>query len=89
MLRVTVDLVPFGLEKSKRTLYTMEIGNIGDRGVTYTKSGDPRFSYKVRSIRDDGEVIEHGTVIKGFDRKRPFKDLIKKIISVLERRKEL
>lgn len=32
MLRVTIELVPFGDEARKRTLETIEIGNVADCG---------------------------------------------------------
>lgn len=86
MLRVTVDIVPLGYEDAKRTLYKMEIVNIGSLGITYTKSGDPRYSYKVRTYEEgEKERKDHGIVVRGFDRKRPLTDLIKKILDKMDK----
>jgi len=69
MLRVIVDLVPFGLESCKRNLYTLSIANSGA-----SKGGG--YSYRVRSKDENGAEIDHGMVIKGFDRNRPAYELI-------------
>ena len=41
MIKVTIDLWPFGLEKNKKTLYTFDIANDGTGDST-------RGNYKVR-----------------------------------------
>jgi len=69
MLRVTVDLVPFGMESCKRNLYTLNIANTGP-----TEGGG--YSYEVRSKDENGTEIDHGVVINGFDRSRPAYELI-------------
>ena len=92
MLRLTVEIVPFGFESAKRTLYEMEIVNIGEEGVTYTKAGEPRFSYKVRT-RNPGdskpEKIDHGVMVKGFDRKKPLTELLKLILKKFNKKGEI
>jgi len=46
MLRVTVEIVPFGNESRKRTLGVMEIANDG--------TGDHDWGmYRIRSVRDE------------------------------------
>lgn len=88
MLRVTVDLVPWGWEDAKRTLYTLEIANIGSAGVTIDKDGNERFSYSVRSIDEHGHRVDHGVVIRGFDRTRPAYELVGLIAKKLELSKD-
>ena len=51
MLRVTVELIPFGDEDAKKTIKTMEIWNTGE--------GDQhRGIYLARLIEEDGTTIE-------------------------------
>lgn len=86
MLRVTVDLVPFGFENRKRNIYTLEITNIGKHGVKFTDEGEKRYSYKVRTIDEFGNRLEHGIMIKNFDRTQPAYKLINKITNKLEKK---
>ena len=85
MLRVTLELVPYGLEGFKRRLYTLEIGNIGEKGVTITKSGKKLYSYKVRTIDEYGTKVEHGVLVKEFDRTKPAYELISIIVDKLSK----
>lgn len=83
MLRVTVDLVPFGFEDLKRNLYTLKIANIGAKGITINKDGAKRHSYSVRSTDETGVETDHGVMIKGFDRNKPANELISLIAEKL------
>ena len=60
MLRVTLEMVPFGIEERKRTIGTIEISNVGGNAA----SGN----YKVRHVRDDG--WEGSVELFAFPRKR-------------------
>jgi len=86
MLRVTVDLVPFGCEDIKKNLYTLEIANIGWLGVTIDKNGKKGYSYRVRSIDEKGKKKDHGIMVKGFDRDKPAYELINLITEKLNKR---
>ena len=83
MLRVTVDLVPLGFEKAKRNLYTLEIGNVGPDGLTIDDDGKKHYSYRVRSRNELGIEVDHGVMVKGFDRDKPAYELISLITSKL------
>jgi len=85
MLRVTVDLVPFGCEEIKRNLYTLEIANIGWPGVTVNKEGKKCYSYRVRSIDESGTKRDHGTMVRGFDRDKSSYELINLITKKLNK----
>jgi len=92
MLRVTVEIVPFGFESIKRTLYEMEIINIGEEGITYTKKGEPRYSYSVRTKNPgDGkpETVRHGVLVRKFDRNKPLVVLLKKILKLFNDKGEI
>lgn len=58
MIRVTVELVPFGVEKAKRTIATMEIVNDG--------TGDRELGNYVATIRETGRdpQVRHGRLRK-------------------------
>lgn len=61
-LRVTLEIVPFGIEENKRTIYTLNISNMGSK----TKGGKTRYRMllepplsdpvKLLHIRGDGAV---------------------------------
>jgi hypothetical protein len=76
MLRVAIDLVPYGLEYAKRNLHTLEIANVAPEGVTIDKDGNELFSYSVRSIDEGGAVVDHGIVITDFDRSKSAYELV-------------
>ena len=84
MLRVTVDMVPFGLEKRKRNLYTLEIANVGSKGITTDKDGKVYYSYSVRTESELGFVVDHGIIVTGFDRNKPAYELINLITKKLD-----
>jgi len=86
MLRVTVDLIPFGIEEGKKNLYTLEIANIGSVGVTLNEKGEERFSYSVRSIDEEGNRIDHGVVVREFDRTKPAYELVNLIANKLHKK---
>lgn len=53
MMRITVDIVPFGIEDGKRTIHTIEIANVG-------KVRDPDvYQYRVRLDGTDHGHVEH------------------------------
>lgn len=86
MLRLTLDIVPFGFEDRKRNLYTIEITNVGSSGVTHTPWGAPRYTYKARTIDEDGNKTYHGIVVKGFDRTKSAYELVDKVCKELEKK---
>lgn len=66
MLRITVEIIPFGDEREKSTLDIMEIINIG---------GDVNLgNYKIRS--DSGIAFE----LKDYSRRQGFWTLIKNVL---------
>lgn len=73
MLRVTLEIVPFGIEERKRTIGTMKIGNVGGNHAT----GD----YEVTRITDD-KVDTCG--IHSFERRRRAWALVMEALKVLE-----
>lgn len=58
-LRVTLEIVPFGIEANKRTLYQFDISNTG----TATKSGKTRYEYHQMlpdtPWNETGKLIHH------------------------------
>ena len=50
MLRVTLEMVPFGQEEARRTIGVMEIANVGPYG---TKTSD----YNIKVIRESKEIV--------------------------------
>ena len=57
-LRVTLEIVPFGNEDNKRTIYELEIWNMGSK----TKGGKSRYQCDV--IRDGAPFVPEGGVIR-------------------------
>lgn len=84
MLRVTVELVPFGFEYSARNLCVIEISNIGEEGITFTKKGEKRYSYNVKTITEGNYLVNHGVLVKRHDREQPLSKLLNKILKKLE-----
>ena len=62
MLRVTVELLPFGVESKRRTLGTVLITNDGSGSAT---SGN----YDVKVLSSNGRITRRGRVTR-FPRKR-------------------
>lgn len=56
MLRVTVELVPWGIEEEKRTLKVLEIYNDGTGSKT-------KGNYGYRFKRTNGSVYRHGRIV--------------------------
>lgn len=70
MLRVTVELVPFGEEAHKRTLSTLIIGNTGEGDarmghyrITY-QPGEPGYAHQVRTLRDFARTAGHLALVE-------------------------
>jgi len=63
MLRVTIDLIPFGLDKLKKTIGIMEIANTGSGTKT---SGNYRFIVYKKNSKTAWKTGE----LLGFKRKR-------------------
>ena len=80
MFRVTIEIVPFGDETKKRTLYKIEGANIGTDAFDHA-------DYEVTSESERGIVQLD---IEDFDRKKGIlklvKEIIKKLIEKGERR---
>lgn len=62
MLRVTVELLPLGVESKRRTLGTVTIANDGSGSAT---SGN----YDVKVLSSNGRMLRRGRVLR-FPRKR-------------------
>jgi len=86
MLKVTVDLVPFGYKDFTKNLYTLLISNVGYLGVTVNKEGKKCYSYRVRTIDEQGAKRDHGIMVKGFDRDKPAYELINLITEKLNKK---
>ena len=78
MLKVTVELVPFGSQRNKRTIGQMEIANDAT-----AKDRPKTGNYKYRVIDGKGDIVKHGA-IKEFERKKGFWSLINLITKSLK-----
>ena len=85
MIRVSVDMIPLGFESRKRSMYTLEITNIGSRGMSVDKDGCHLYSYKVKSFDSEGNKYDNGVVVEGFDRNQPVYQLINIITDKLHK----
>jgi hypothetical protein len=56
MLRITIDIVPFGLESKKKTLRTLEISNIGGG------KDDSTADYLVRFAGEEGNTYKRSRI---------------------------
>ncbi len=74
MFRITIEIVPFGIEEKKRTLYKIDGANIN------TDSYD-RADYQITT--DIEEKVIHQLNIEKFNRENGILKLAKKIISEL------
>lgn len=70
MLRVTLEMVPFGQEDKKRTLGKIDIANIGGTSV--------RAMYRVDAVPAEGRLLTFE--IKNFDRSKRAWALVQKAI---------
>lgn len=77
MLRVTVEIFPFGNVYEARKLGTMFITNVGGTH----KSGN----YSIRLLNDDDMMMRYAEKVYKHDRSRPFWNLIKKAIAKMEK----
>jgi hypothetical protein len=77
MLRVTIELVPYGIEKHAKKIATMLIANNGDGDWEF---GDYDFAY---NYLDNPEAASVG-ILKGFPRRLGAWSLLKGILSVNE-----
>ena len=82
MLRLTLDLVPFGIETHKRSLFTVEIINVGHK---ITKEGKDLGRYKIRIVDEFGNKFDYGTLIKGHDRRQTAFALVRKVVNKLKK----
>jgi len=74
MLRVTLEIVPFGIESVKRTIGTLEISNVGGNH----KVG----SYSVTATDRDGG--KHFAQIERYRRGRGGWNLVKKALQIIK-----
>jgi len=56
MLRLTLEIVPQGLETAKRTIGVMEISNVTDDFDLADELGDYEFSYTTETARHEGSL---------------------------------
>lgn len=66
MLEVVLNMVPFGIESKRRRLFTIKIANMG-----IPVDGSPLCNYRVRTINEKGNEINHGILVRDFDSKQP------------------
>ena len=76
MLKVTVELLPFGQESGRKTLLEVDIGNIGPAGFdkynySYNISGDP---WRGVDPYTSGHVF-------GYDRNKPLVNLLSEVFT--------
>lgn len=82
MLQVTVDLVPHGLKNKKRTLYIIEIANVG---VGIVIDGNkPTYNYEIRTVDNVGNKTNHGMLVKNFDRGKHAHKLVNEVVNKLD-----
>lgn len=79
MLRITVELVPYGIEKNVRTLGVMTVWNEGPRsrtGVHYN------YGYKIKETKPlTGIPVDIDGQITGYNRVNPVWLLISRILN--------
>jgi hypothetical protein len=78
MFRVTIEIVPFGDETKKRTLYRIDGANIGTNAFDHA-------DYGVTSVSEKGTVKLE---IENFNRKEGILKLTKKIVKMLIKKEE-
>jgi len=74
MFRITIEIVPFGIEEKKRTLYKIDGANINTDDSNHA-------DYQITT--DIEEKVIHQLNIKKFNRKSGILKLVNKIISEL------
>ena len=79
-LRITVDLIPHGVEENARTIGTLYIGN---NGSGTAKHGNYEFTLR-GSVHGGGVDVWHINQHKGFLRERGYWSLIKDILNSIE-----
>ena len=81
MLRVTIEIVPFGIESRARVISRLFIANIKSRPNNVSD-----YHYKLEDIDNTEQEVE-GTV-KNFERDNGHLALVKRVLSNLLRKKD-
>jgi hypothetical protein len=74
MVRVTVEIVPYGIETKKRTIASMKIVNAG---------GDSLYGVYTYEVKQDEKTIGTGT-LKCFQRERKVLALVYDVLKTLK-----
>jgi len=70
VLKITIEMIPFGEEKNKRLLHTITIGNVK------TKNNISNYSVKL-------DEVDKGILIKSFPRSLGMFELLKRVLGKL------
>ena len=79
MLRVTIDIIPFGVEKDKKNLSTIEIINDGTANLTPTYG-----NYIINAVNEYGDILDP-IYIKDFRRIHGFKKLVSMVLNKFDK----
>lgn len=74
MLRITIELVPWGMEKHKKVLKIAEIYNLGTGTKTFG-------NYGYRFLREDGNIHRQGKIYSHPRLKESVWKLVQKVLN--------
>ena len=86
MLRLTLDMIPFGIESRKRNISTIEVWNMGNTYIDIEQDGTVGYSYGARTVDKDGNKTDYGIVVTNFDRMQKAHKLIFLVCMELEKK---
>lgn len=85
MIRVTIDLEPFGMTINKKTLAEVRIWNSTTKGLA------AKHNYEYEALEPNpmgrsGPIMARGS-IRGYDREQPVMNLVTKVLEDIHARK--
>ncbi len=84
MIRISIDLIPHGIESKKKSLYTVEVSNLGERH-SFIDNEEKKYKYQVETINHNGKKDDHGAIVT-MDRTKGTLALLKRVFIALIRK---
>lgn len=84
MLEVIINLVPFGVKSRRRKLLKIKIANVGKSGMRCLLNGSRLYSYQVTTVDENNGIVDHGILVRDFDRAQREYVLVGKVIDALK-----
>jgi len=84
MIRISIDLIPRGIEIKKKNLYTVEVSNLGEK-YSFVHNTIKKYHYQVETIDQNGKKDDHGPIVT-MDRTKGILALLRRVFIALIRK---